>query len=103
MGVYGGNIGPRLPRTMGENCGQCEEGIYVMSPGYTSVEGILYSHWSCSRCGHEMSAPIGRDPKFIESQNQELPETTQETDAENEGFGRGATLPNQIKHSDFLE
>lgn len=56
MGVYGGNIGPRMPKVFGEVCGNCD-GAFVMSPGLIEKEGKKYVKWVCAQCGREEEWP----------------------------------------------
>ena len=56
MGVYGGNIGPRRPSTMGEVCGNCD-GAFVMQPGLIEKEGKTYVLWECAQCGRKEEWP----------------------------------------------
>lgn len=61
MGVYGGNIGPRMPKVQGEVCGNCD-GAFVMSPGLikrANEDGkiVAYVKWVCAQCGREEEWP----------------------------------------------
>lgn len=80
MGVYGGNIGPRMPKVFGEVCGNCD-GAFVMSPGLiTKVaedgKETKYVKWVCAQCGRteEWPAPYNMQSGQREETSRDLME-----------------------------
>ena len=58
MGVYGGSIGPRLPKVDGEVCHNCG-GAFVMQPGIqTDEDGVKYLSWKCAQCNRTDRSPL---------------------------------------------
>lgn len=99
MSVYGGSIGPRMPKMDGENCGNCGS-VYVMQPGHVKRDGIIYGQWKCPGCNSVQEWAVGKDTDWNPEVETTISKSVEEL--ENKKF-ETPTLPGQVKSSDFIE